>query len=134
MKLRHAGHSLFFVAIAILLFAANVSWAQSNNAPKKRLRSPATVRGFIGGESQDRYVIRARKGTTMTVLISWRKEEDNTAGFSVSPAAPPDAEVLAGRESDHGKRWTGKIPRTGDYVISVTAHPSAHYKLRVTVR
>ena len=129
MKIRLKWRSLFFVAIAMFLLTAQVARAQT---PKKRLRSPATVRGFVGGESMDNFVIRARKGRTMTVQISWRKEEDNTAGFSVSP--DPDGEQLPGQESDGGKRWTGKIPKTGDYIISVTAHPSAHYKLRVVVR
>jgi hypothetical protein len=120
------------VTIAIFLFAALSSSAQVNAATKKRLRNPATVRGFVGGESNDSYVIRARNGRTMTVQISWRKEADNTAAFSISSA--PDGEQLSGRESDNGRHWTGKLPKTGDFVISVTAHPSAHYKLRVTVR
>jgi hypothetical protein len=132
MKLRFKWRLILFVAIATFLFTAQVARAQ-NDRPKKRLRSPATVRGFVGGESQDFYVIRARKGRTMTVQISWLKEEDNTAGFSVS-AARSDSQQLAGRESDNGKRWTGRIPKTGDYIISVTANPAAHYKLRVTVR
>jgi hypothetical protein len=131
MKLRFKWRALLFVATAFL-FAAQVARAQ-NEPPKKRLRSPATVRGFVGGEAQDHYVIRARKGRTMTVQISWRKEDDNTASFSVSAAAS-DGEQLAGQESDNGKRWTGKIPKTGDYLISVVARPSAHYRLRVTVR
>jgi len=124
---------LFFAVIAILFCTAGVSRAQDERPPK-RLRSPATVRGFIGGESQDHYVIRARKGKTMTVRISWRKEGDNTAGFGVSPRSSQDGEPLAGQESNDGKTWTGRIPKTGDYIISVTAHPSAHYTLRVTVK
>lgn len=132
MKLRFKSRWSLLFAIATFFFTAQAGRAQ-NDAPKKRLRSPATVSGLIGGESQDRYVIRARKGLTMTVRISWRKEDDNTADFSVSAAAS-DGEQLAGNESDNGKRWTGKIPKTGDYIISVTAHPSAHYKLRVMVR
>jgi hypothetical protein len=132
MKLRFKWRSLFFVAIATFLFTAHVAQAQ-NEPPKKRLRSPATVRGLIGGEAQDLYVIRARKGRTMTIQFSWRKEGDNTASFGVS-SATSDGEQLAGQESDNGKRWTGKIPRTGDYIISVVAHPSAHYRLSVTVR
>lgn len=72
----------------------------------------------------------------MTVRISWRREDDNQASFDVSAASASDeaGEVVSGRESDHGKRWTGKIPKTGDYVISVVAHPSAHYTLRVRLR
>lgn len=129
MKLRLKWRSLSLFAIALCLFTAHVSRSQT---PPKRLRSPATVRGFVGGESQDRYVIRGRKGRTMTLSISWRKEDDNTAGFSVSAA--PDEEQLPGKESNDGKRWVGKLPKSGDYSISVTAHPSAHYVLRVTVR
>jgi hypothetical protein len=132
MNLRFKWRSLFLVAIATFLFTAPGARAQ-DNTPKKRLRSPASVRGFIGGESQDHYVIRARKGRTMTVQISWRKEDDNTAGFSVE-SSKSNGEQLAGKESDGGKRWIGKIPRTGDYIISVVAHPSAHYRLRVTVK
>lgn len=132
MKLKFKWQLLFLVALATFLFSAQAARAQPET-PKTRLHSPANVRGGIGGEAQALYVIRARKGRTMTVQISWRKEEDNTAGFSVS-AAGSDNEQLAGQESDNGKRWTGKIPKTGDYIISVTAHPSAHYRLRVTVR
>src|SRR5947209_5742933 len=35
--------------------------------PLIRLRSVASVRGFIGGESHDSYVIHARKGSVLTV-------------------------------------------------------------------
>jgi hypothetical protein len=41
---------------------------------EERLRSPAIVRGFIGGESQDHYEIRARKGQTLAVSISWKRK------------------------------------------------------------
>jgi hypothetical protein len=133
MKLRFKWQLMLFTAMATFLFTAQAARAQ-NDPPKKRIRSPATVRGLVGGESQDLYVIRARKGRTMTLQISWRKEENNTAGFSVSAASPADSQQLPGEESDNGKYWTGKIPKTGDYVISVTANPSAHYRLRVTVK
>ena len=132
MKLTFKWRSLLLVAIATFLFTAHGAQAQ-NDKPKKRLRSPATVRGVVGGESQDFYVIRAAKGRTITVQISWRKEDNNTAGFSVS-ARRGTGEQLAGQESYGGKHWTGKIPKTGDYIIGVTANPSAQYKLKVTVK
>ena len=108
-----------------------------------RLRSPATARGLVGGESHNTYVIRVRKGQTMTVQISWRREHDNEsenhgdkhAEFWVgeSPNFDGDKAVL-GKESNDGKRWSCKIPKAGNYYIYVTAHPRAHYTLRVTVR
>lgn len=70
----------WLLAIAVFLMAAQVCQAYGATK-KKRLRSPATVRGFIGGESQDHYVIRARKGQTMTIQISWKQEDQNSASI-----------------------------------------------------
>ena len=121
------------IVLAIFFFTVNVCLAQTP-ARKKRLHSPATVHGFVGGEVMNNFVIRARKGQTMTVRITWRKEENNTATFSVSPDSDSNSEALAGEQSENGKRWTGKIPKTGNYLITVTAQPFAHYTLRVTIR
>jgi hypothetical protein len=129
---------LFLVVPAILLLAANIVWGQEYTT---RLKSPAIVRSVIGGESHDSYVIRARKGQVMTVKISWRREHDqdmrnNHAEFWVGelPNFDGDGLVKFGNESNDGKRWSGKIPKTADYYIYVTAHPIAHYTIRVTVK
>ena len=123
------------VALAFLLLTTSVAWAQSDTTPKKRLRSPATTKGFIGGESHDSYVIRARKGQTMTVQISWRRKDDNHAEFTISDSSNffDAAQVPFGKVSDHGKRWSGKAPKTGSYYIYVVAHPTAHYTLSLSV-
>lgn len=124
-------------ALTTLLLAAQIAGAQEYT---RRLRSPATARGLVGAESHDSYVIRARKDQRMTVEISWRHEhdpdtEDNHAEFFVGelPNFNGDGEVKFGRASDSGRRWSGKIPRTGDYYIYVMAYPTAHYRLRVRV-
>lgn len=128
--------SRILLAIAGLILTANVAEAQLEPSPPRRLRSPVTVRGFIGGESHDSYVIRARKGQTLVVRLSWRREADNRASFNVieSPDYYTAEPVKFGRESDNGKRWVGRIPKSGNYYIDVVAHPSAHYTLRITVK
>src|ERR1043166_2937393 len=122
--------SLLLIALATSLLAANLAGAQEYT---QRLRSPATVKGFIGGESHNSYVIHARKGQIMTVQISWRREHDkeqgdNMAEFFVGdlPNFDGGGQVKFGRETNQGKRWSGKIPKTGDYYIYVNAHPTAH--------
>jgi hypothetical protein len=55
--------SFVFVALATLLLSASAASGQENI---KRLRSPATVRSFIGGESHDSY--GAAQGDRETVL------------------------------------------------------------------
>ena len=128
---------LCLVALATLLLAADTASGQEH---MRRLRSPATVKGFIGGESHNSYVVRARQGQILTVQINWRREHDesgdNRAEFLVSesPSFDGDGQVKFGNESNEGKRWSGRVPKTGNYYIYVTAHPTAHYTLRVTVR
>lgn len=125
-----------FLALSILIFAAGVTWAQNDMTPKKRLKSPATVTGFIGGEAHESYFIRARKGQTMTVQITWKKEDNNRAEFTVSRSANfyNGETVKFGKKSNKGKTWRGKIPATANYYIYVVAHPTAKYTLKVRLK
>lgn len=127
MRIKLERASLLLIALAILLLAANDTWAQEDTTPKQRLRSPARAGGVIGGESHDSYVIRARKGRTMTVRISWQRADDNQAEFTVSesPSFFNGAQVGFGKASDKGRRCSGNFPRTGNHYIYVVAHPSA---------
>lgn len=88
----------------------------------------ATVRGFIGGEAHDSYAFHVKAGRKVTVRITSR---GNRAGFGVS-ASEFGEPVSFGRETEGGRAWTGTIPQTGVYFISVTAHPQARYTLKVT--
>ena len=108
----------------------------AETSPLRRLRSRAPVRGFIGGESHDGYVVRARKGQTLTVRLSWRREGENRASLAVSQSPDFYSGELAkfGAEYDDGSRWAGRVPRTGDYYVYVVAHPAARYTLKVSVR
>ena len=122
--------------LIVLFFVASSTMAQTDSTPKKRLTSPATVKGLVGGESHDSYAIRAQKGQTLIVQISWVRKDDNRAEFTISRSANFfNAEsVKVGKESNNGKTWSGKISTTGNYYIYVVAHPSAKYTLKVTAR
>jgi hypothetical protein len=135
MRMKFPRISLVLATFTVLLLIVNVAWAQEDTTPKKRLRSPATVKGLIDGESHDSYVIRVHKGQVMTVQISWEREGDNHASFIVSEASNffTGEPSKFGKESDGGKRWAGKSPKTSDYYIYVVAHPTAQYTLRVKV-
>ena len=124
------------VIVAISLFVTCVTWAQTDTTPKKQLKSPATVKSVIGGEAHNSYVIHATKGQTMTVQISWQRDGDNRAEFTVSTSANffNGESVKFGKESMNGKQWSGKTPKSGKYYIYVVAHPTAKYILKVTVK
>jgi hypothetical protein len=127
-----ANRSEYEPALAVPVAAV----AQVETSPPRRLRSVASVRGLTGGESHDSYVVHARKGSVLTVRLSWLHEDDNWASFVVS--ASPDFQtgepVKFGNGSNNDRRWAGRIPRSGDYYIDVVAHPSAHYTLKVSVK
>jgi hypothetical protein len=126
---------LTLFAVTILFLTAGAALAQVDSVKKKRLQSPATVKGFVGGESHDSYVIRARKNQTLKVQISWAGG-DQKAQFVISKSDDFFAGDLleGGSETYDGKSQTRKIPATGDYYIYVTAYPSAKYTLKVTVK
>ncbi len=128
--------ALLLAAQAALLLLPNSAWAQRDLIPKKPLRSSASARGFVGGESHDSYVIHAAKDQTLSVQISWKREGENQAEFTVSQSANfyESEQVAFGKATNKGARWTGIVPTTGDYYIYAVAHPAAHYTLRVTVK
>jgi hypothetical protein len=127
---------LTLFAVTILFLTAGAALAQIDSVKKKRLQSPATVKGFVGGESHDSYVIRARKNQTLKVQISWAGGGDKKAQFVISKSDDFFAGDLlgGGSETYDGKTQTRKVPATGDYYIYVTAYPTAKYTLKVTVK
>jgi hypothetical protein len=124
------------LATTILLTAVTLAGAQEDTIPQKRLRTPAVAVGNIGGEAHDSYVVHADEGRTMSIEISRERSAGNQAQFMVSesPGFNNAEPVTFGIESDQGRRWSGKVPRTGDYHIYVVAHPAARYTLRVAVQ
>lgn len=127
---------LGLAAITVITIAAGAASAQEDATPKKRLNGPVTVSGEVGGEAHDSYVIRVRKGQRMTVQITWTKEDNNKAEFTVSRSANfYGAEMVRfGQTTYLEDKWTARIPSTGDLYIYVVAHPSAKYKLRISYR
>ena len=132
MRRRFSGLISLAVSISIVALLPTASAGQTEPKPK-RLHAPATVRGLTGGEGHEAYVIRVPKGRSLSVEISWRSEDNNTASFGVGTNADFEP-VTFGKESADGKKWSGRVPRTADYFIEVMAHPRAHYVLKVAIK
>ena len=115
--------------VALGLLLTNVAVAQDQEAQGICFSGKtAAVRGFIGGEAHDSYEFHVKGGRKVTVTIT---SKGNHASFGVSKEEFGEP-VSFGKESNEGRTWTGTIPETGVYFISVTAHPQARYTLRVT--
>lgn len=134
--------SNIFTKICLSIFAATILFVNAASAQtptdtvkKIRLKNPATVKGEIGGESHDSYVIRVRKNQTLKVQIDWKEKGDRVAQFVISRSADFfEGDVIRGIMTYNEKNWYSKIRKTGDYYIYVTAHPVANYTLKVSVK
>lgn len=94
----------------------------------------ATLQGEIGGEAQAVYITVFRKEFRVTIEIT---SDLNAAGFSVSNDSFEGVEF--GEYTNEGRTWTGTIPKSGIYYVSVVGHssepdaPSAfNYTIKVT--
>jgi hypothetical protein len=136
MRFRPKSVLWLFIGPALLLLFAGLAWAQEDTAPKHALRSPSAVTGTIGGEGHDSYTIRAHKGQVLAVRISWQRAGEDHAEFSVSesPDFYDSSSATFGKQSDTGRRWSGRVPKDSSYYIYVVVHPEAHYLLQVTLR
>lgn len=105
--------------------------------------SSAEVRGAVVRGERALYSIDAREGQRMSLHI---RAVENNAVFQVyAPGARPETrdavleivgEALPGAgEGEDATRWTGKLPRSGAYLLVVGAtRGNATYTLTVTIR
>src|SRR5436853_6120138 len=109
------------LALTVILLLTLASAAPAEGF-RKRIRFPrgtnsTTISGSVARGKQNRYIIGAKAGQTMTVRI--RSTEDN-AVFQIY--FPGEQEALEGAgEGDDAKSWTGKLAATTDYIIVVGA-------------
>lgn len=122
---------------AILLLTAVTAWAQK----QKRVRFPAGRTTVVlngkttGGPSESggmepvSYVLRARKGQTMTLHLTSAKKN---AVFGVYA---PGMDLIEGAQSVAD--WSGELPKNGDYEIIVFPEDektNTTFTLEITIR
>lgn len=131
-RIRLTLHSIvrLLAPVAVTLLFTNLAVAQQDQEAEGICFSGKTaiVRGSIGGEAHDSYVFHVKAGRAVTIRIT---SQGKLAAFSVSKSEFGEP-VGFGKETNGGRTWTGTIPETGVYFISVTAHPQARYTLSVT--
>ena len=113
----------------LLLLTTTLVSAQGDRTRRVRFprgRTTTVIKDAVVRATRDRYLLRARAGQTLIVHIT--SLEDN-AVFDVE--TPGRRRTLAQEATD----WTGELPRSGDYTISVGGtRGNATYTLEVTIR
>ncbi len=120
------------VTFIVLLLPMMATAQQESKVIRVRFAKGATSRTYKGSVSHsvNTYLVRARKGQTMSVTIT---SPNNRAVFSISRQLEPDTDPI--EIVTDQKMWTSRLDITGDYDISVGAERSvATYTLTITVK
>ena len=126
-----------FLLLLLTLLGANVfaqrgGKAEPNRIEFKRGSYTTTLSGEVRGDEEAEYTLAARKGQKLTIKLS-----SVPAKSSVFQILGPDNDTL-GLEFDANYSYSGVLPTTGEYFISVkrptTAKGRSRYRLIVTIR
>jgi hypothetical protein len=106
--------------------------AEPNRIEFKRGTTSTTINGAVGGDEEAEYVLAARQGQKLVIKLT-----SVPVKSSVFQILGPDNDTL-GLEFDANYSYTGVLPKTGDYFISVkrptTASGRSRYRLTITIR
>jgi hypothetical protein len=90
-----------------------------------RGRTTAVIKDTVRLCTSHEYRLRARSGQTMSVNLATGRR----TSFTISS---PAGDTIEG--ADGVKDWSGELPQTGEYVISIGTDATAAYTLEVTIR
>jgi hypothetical protein len=131
---------LFFMisTAALVVVTFTVAFAQHGGKAEpgriefKRGTSNTTISGTVRNSEEAEYVIAARQGQKLVIKLT-----SVPAKSSAFQILGPDNDTL-GLEFDANFSYSGVLPTTGDYFISVkrptTAKGRSRYRLTVTIK
>ena len=106
--------------------------AEPNRVEFKRGTTSTTISGVVRGDEEAEYVLAARQGQKLTVKLT-----STPVKSSVFQILGPDNDTL-GLEYDANFDYSGVLPKTGDYFITVKrptqAKGTSRYRMTVTIR
>jgi len=122
--------------LILIVYSAAMAQGGGKAEPKRiEFRSGASstiISGTVRSTEEAEYVLAAKKGQTLTIKIT--SVPARTAGFDLH--GPQDVDL--GLEFDTNLSFSRRLPKTGDYLITVVklndAIRASKYTMTVTVR
>jgi hypothetical protein len=123
--------------LILILIACSAAFAQGGKAEPNRIEfkrgtTSTTINGIVRGDEEAEYVLAAKKGQRLIVKLTSAPVKS-----SVFQLLGEDNDTL-GLEYDANFDYSGVLPKTGDYFITVArptkAKGTSRYKLVVTLR
>lgn len=126
------GCFLVFFCCAAPVFAQNGGKAEPLRIEFKRGATSTTISGVVHGSEEAEYTLAASKGQRLIIKLT-----STPVKSSVFQLLGPDNDTL-GLEYDANFNYSGVLPKSGDYFISVKrpteAKGTSRYRLTVTVK
>ena len=126
------GSFLLLLSTGALAMAQRGGKAEPLRIEFKRGTTSTTINGVVHGSEEAEYVLAAKKGQQLVIKLTSAPVKS-----SVFQLLGPDNDTL-GLEYDANYNYSGTLPKTGDYFITVSrptqSKGTAKYKLVVTVR
>jgi hypothetical protein len=126
------GCFVVFFLCAAPAFAQNGGKAEPNKIEFKRGTNSTTINGVVHGDEEAEYALAARQGQRLTIKLT-----STPVKSSVFQLLGPDNDTL-GLEFDANYDYSGVLPKTGEYFISVKrptqAKGSSKYRMTITVK
>jgi len=123
---------MFLFCAATMALAQGGGKAEPNRIEFKRGATSTAVSGIVRGDEEAEYVLSAKKGQRLTIKIT-----STPAKSSVFQLLGEDNDTL-GLEYDANFSYSGVLPKTGDYFISVkrptSAKGTSRYRMTITIR
>ena len=106
--------------------------AEPNRIAFKRGTTSTTINGVVRGDEEAEYVLAAKKGQRLIISLT-----SVPVKSSVFQLLGEDNDTL-GLEHDANFDYSGTLPKTGDYFITVSrptqSKGTSRYKLTITIR
>jgi hypothetical protein len=128
----------FFLPLFLMLLPSSVSLAQGGGKAEplriefKPGATNTTIDGKVRGTEEAEYVLAARKGQRLIIKLTSMPRRSSVFDLK----APENADL--GLEYDANYNFSGTLPKTGDYLITVgrptTSPGTSSYKIVIRVR
>ncbi len=122
----------FLFCAAAPAFAQNGGKAEPLKIEFKRGATSTIINGVVRGDEEAEYTLTARQGQRLTIKLT-----STPVKSSVFQLLGPENDTL-GLEYDSNFDYSGVLPKTGEYFISVKrptqAKGTSKYKMTITVK
>ena len=132
-----------FICGSLLVFlcgtatAQGVGKAEPNRIEFKRGATSTTINDSVRGSEEAEYVLSAKKGQRLTIKITSTPAK-SSAFYVLGKGNGLDLDFTLGRDYDSNFNYSGVLPTTGDYLITVKRQAetkgTSHYRMTITIK